>query len=108
MLSTNPDRYTRHEVAAPRVVGFLREPLQHADDAHGCRARVRGDILASVNLCALSCVVAKSFDHHLLVVERWSPTKLAADVAGVEDETLGDHAVVVRAEWRNPELVSKL
>src|ERR1700733_2508203 len=102
------DKLKRRANARSTRSGFLREPLQEADDAHRSGTGMRGDVLAGVDLGALRCVVAEGLDHHLLVVERGGPAELAADVRGVEDEVFGDHAVVIGAEGRDLELVSEL
>ena len=78
---------------------LLGDPLEEADDAHGCASGVGGDFAgAGFDLLALFGVVAVGLDHHLLVRDGGSPAEALADSCGVELEVFGDHAVVVGAE----------
>ncbi len=82
--------------------------LEQTDDAHGCGFGVGGDIGPGVDGVACVTVVSKRVEHHLLVGKGGLPVELTAEFLCVEDEALGDHAVVIRPERREIEFVRKL
>ena len=57
-------------------MGGLREPFDDADDSHGGRAGVSGDVGAGVDLVAVFGVVLVGEDHHLFVGDGGGPAEL--------------------------------